>query len=135
MINGNFKFVQQDNFSAYLTALGMKPLAVKALQHSAPNISIEHNGPHIAIKVITHQERRTINLVLEQEYTSRSFVTVGEPSQTYFSQYYTRLEANTLITQELNDPSSLIVLIINETDMTMVLAKSGISAKRQFSRL
>jgi hypothetical protein len=124
---GKYRIISQDNFfEGFLKADGAGMLIRKTLVAANPKMVVEMDGDNFTITSITSLNTIKKSFTLGQAYEYQSEYKMGT--------YITTREGDTLLTSDVNNPSSTSSMTFIDDVMILTMTTNGVTATRTFSR-
>jgi hypothetical protein len=126
-IAGKYTFESQDNFGAFLEAMGLSEELRELILGSNPEVTVEVDGDNY--KFTTHTEIKDVvtSFTLGQEYEA-------DPGTGNVGKFITTLEGDTLVTKKLNAPEAEFLRKFTDDGMTLTAIGGGVTATNVFKR-
>jgi len=126
-IAGKYSFAtQDDSFDAFLKADGAGMQIRKMLVSAKPKIIVEMDGDNFTITSVAIIHTTKKSFTLGQAYDYQSEYKMGT--------YITTREGDTLLTSDVNNPSSTSSMTFIDDIMIITMTTNGITSTRTFSR-
>ena len=126
-IGGKYSFVSQENFDEYLKAADIGMLKRKLIAASKPDMIVEVDGNRYTVTTILKLKTLKIAFTLGQVYEA-------DPGTDRITKYITVKDGNALVTREVEDPESVVIMNITDDGFIMTMATRGVIAVRVFGR-
>lgn len=132
MIQGKFTFDHHDNYDAYLKAANYGMIQRTQMAAMKPDVLIDVNDEAngmVTIEEVASSKIIKVSFQLGEVYDH-------DPGSGIKKQYVTVLEgADTLLTREVDDPSSTTIHKVTENGLVISMTAGGVTATRSFVRI